>query len=308
MKLSVIIINYKSEPFIYKCLRHLVFHGDYEIIVIDNENNPALMEKISKFPKLRTIPFSGNLGFAGGNNRAIKQAQGEYICTLNADAFLAKDYLDKCVDFLDKNPQFASVQGKLLKENNKKIVDSLGNMLTRARFPQNIDHRERDTFKESREVFGVTAAAAIYRKSALEKVREGDDYFDSDFFAYLEDVDLDWRLRLAGYKAYFLNSAVAFHIRESSSNLMFRLRQGFINRIYLIIKNDSCSSIVVNLLLFWPIFIIYNNRIRNIGQIFKMFKKRQTIQKNKKVEEGEITRFIEKTPWKKMFSKILGLN
>ena len=308
MKLSVIIINYKSEPLMERCLHHLAFHGDYEIIVIDNENNPALMERISKFPRLKTIPFAGNLGFAGGNNRAIKQALGEYICTLNADAFLAKDYLDKCVDFLEKNPEYASVQGKLLKEDNNQIVDSLGNLLTRGRFPQNINHRERDTYENSREIFGVTAAAAVYRKIALEKVKEDDDYFDSDFFAYLEDVDLDWRLRMAGYKAYFLNTAVASHIRESSSNIMFRLRQGFINRMYLIIKDDSCLSVVVNLLLFWPIFIIYGNRKRNIGLIFKMFGKRRKIQKSRTVSHREVKLFIEKTPWKKMIFKLFQIN
>src|SRR5262249_58653681 len=111
-----------------------------------------------------------------------------------------------------------SLSGKLLRGDpveGPSVIDSAGHVLYRNRTALNRGENEPDRgqFDEPAEVFGVCAAAALYRRAMLEDVRVGDDYFDSTFFAYLEDVDLDWRARLRGWKAWYAPAAVAIHER-----------------------------------------------------------------------------------------------
>lgn len=306
MKLSIIIIHYKSENIIEKCISSIRYDDDYEVIVVDNGGNPELMEKISRLKNVRTIDYTGNHGFAKANNIAIKQAQGEYIMTLNADVFLKDGYIDKCVKFLENNFIYASVQGKLILNNERALIDSTGNMVTKSRFAQNINHREKDIELPSTDVFGVCAAAAVYRKKYLDQAVIFDEYFDEDFFAYLEDVDLDWRLNLLGYKSHFLGNIHAYHIREMSSNKMYRVKQAMKNKIYLIIKNDVIWSVILNFLLGLIILAFISNRRKNYILIFKMIKKRFVISKKSIIKKSDITKNFPTTPWSKMFKKLFN--
>lgn len=298
MKLSIIIINYKSEPILKKCLKSINYNHSYEIIIVDNENNPKLMQKISQYPKVSILPFKGNLGFSGGNNRGILQAKGEYIMTLNADVFLGKNYIKNCLEFLDKHQEYASIQGKLLFNQNKKIIDATSNYLTKIGFAFAENHLKKDYHPKSQEVFGVCAAAAIYRKKALEDVKFHREYFDNDFFAYLEDVDLDWRLKLKGYKSYFIDSAIAYHIRESTTNIRYRQKQALRNVAFLVFKNDNFIGILWKLPFYFCLDIIfgYFRHILDFLLLFpKMIQKRKIIQKNKK--KIDFKKWIKPFPW-----------
>ena len=300
MLLSIIIISYRSEGIIERCIRSISYDQPYEIIIVDNENNKGLIKKLSMIKNVKIIRYTKNLGFSKANNIAIRQAKGEYILTLNADVFLTEDYIRNCISFLDKNPEYGSIQGKLLMKNKKNTIDSTGNILSTSGFAYNENHKVKDHKTPSKEVFGVCAAAAIYRKKALEEIKlPRDEYFDSDFFAYLEDVDLDWRLRLKGHKTYFLNTAIAYHIRESTTNSSYRFRQALRNRLYLVLKNDTTLSMLLNLIFYTPVLFFLPNRIKNLLLIPKMLKKRKIIQNTKRISHNKIRPFIQKTPWKR---------
>ena len=287
MKLSIIILSYKSERFLINCLKRINFNRPYEIIIVDNDHNLLLMEKAGKIANVRILPFKGNLGFASGNNRGIKAARGEYILALNADAFVTKNYIKKLVDFLDQHKDFSSVQGKLLSLKNKKIIDATANCLTWSGFAFAENHLLKDKKPKSAEVFGVCAAAALYRRSSLEKVSNEGEYFDKDFFAYLEDIDLDWRLRLYGFRAYYLDNAIAYHYREATTNHRFRRKQALRNVILMNFKNDS----VINLIWKLPFYFILNfiflfpSNLKDFFSLLpKMRAKRKIISKNKKIK------------------------
>ncbi len=305
MDLSIIIINYRAEKYIDRCLRSIFFKGTKEIIIIDNEGNPKLMDRVSSYPDVKIIPFAGNLGFAGGNNKALEIAQGEFVCLLNADAFPDPRYFDEAVNFHRAHAAYSSVQGKLIFENNRDLIDSTGNAMTKVRYAFNRDQFKRvDAIQTpSSDVFGVTAAACVYRKACLEEVKLGDECFDQDFFAYLEDVDLDWRLLMLGYRAYFLNSITAFHVRNASTGKSYRVRQALRNRLYLIIKNDAWFSVLANLTVMVPILLLFPNRLKNYGLILKMFTKRAAIQKKRAVRHREIAKYFVSLPWKKLTFK-----
>ena len=111
MKLSVIVINYHCADILNRCLDSIHTAFSCEIFVVDNDNQLPVIERKG----ISIIPYAGNLGFSGANNKAMAIAQGEYVLFLNADVFLDDGYIDRCIDFLDRHPGSASVQGKLLK-------------------------------------------------------------------------------------------------------------------------------------------------------------------------------------------------
>ena len=294
MILSIIIINYKSEQFLETCLQHIHYEKPYEIIMVDNDQKKKYMQELQKKYSFKLIAPPKNIGFAKANN--VEKAKGKYILTLNADIFLTPKYISACISFLEKNPKVASVQGKLLSEKNKKVIDSTGNVLTKSRFAYNENHKIKDKEIPSHEIFGVCAAAAIYRKKALEDIKINNEYFDNDFFAYLEDVDLDWRLRKKGWKSFVETSAVAFHIRETTTNHKYRLQQAIRNRYFMVLKNDSTRSMIGTLMLYTPLLFCIPNRLNNLKLIPKMLEKRKIIRYTQSVPDKKIVGWMVPTP------------
>ena len=133
------------------------------------------------------------------------------------------------------------------------VLDSTGHVLYRNRVAANRGENEPDCgqYDTAGEVFGVCAAAALYRRAMLEDVRLGDDYFDSKFFVYLEDVDLDWRARLRGWKAYYVPTAVAIHERghrgDRRRQTAPEIQHSLKNRYLLMIRNDRFADVLRDL-------------------------------------------------------------
>jgi GT2 family glycosyltransferase len=134
------------------------------------------------------------------------------------------------------------------------VIDSAGHVLYRNRAALNRGENEPDhgQYDAAGEVFGVCAAAALYRRAMLEDVRIGEgEYFDSRFFAYLEDVDLDWRARLRGWKAYYVPGAIALHERGHKGKRRTKhaavLRHSLKNRYLMVLRNDRWIDLVRDL-------------------------------------------------------------
>jgi len=192
---------------------------------MDNGSRDGSTEYVREnFPKIRVVENKSNLGYAGGHNLFFREASAEFLMVMNPDAILEKDFLSEAIQAFDDS-KVSSVTGKMLKPGSN-ILDGTGITLSRSRRA-----RERGQYEEDRgqyddmiDIFGASGTAAIYRKSALEKVKvprnEGNtfEYFDEDFFAYFEDMDLAWRLNLAGYKARFAPKAMVNHARKAGSS------------------------------------------------------------------------------------------
>ena len=293
MKLSIIIINYNCSDILDRCLNSIQYDKPYEVIIIDNDG--TLKHRKFKQKNISVVPYTRNLGFAKANNIAIGKAKGEYILTLNADAFLTKSYIKACIQFLEKEPHYSSVQGKLLFYYKKNHIDSTGHILSFYRFAKNENQYTPDRYTISKEVFGVCAAAAVYRRSALERIKINNEYFDSDFFAYLEDVDLDWRMKIAGYKAYFINKALSYHIRELTTNAAYRLKLSIRNRLFMIIKNDSILSVIINIIAYLPFFFFLPDLKSNLRKMMAMFRKRKLVQSKRNIPHRKIAEWFENT-------------
>ncbi len=225
-KVSVIVVLYNSKRFVEPVFSAIAkqTHKDLEVVAVINSDDGAKNILIEKFPNVKIIEPGKNLGFAGGNNLAINQTSGEFIQLVNPDLILEPDYIEKILlAFNDSNVVAAT--GKLLRydfEANQKtnIIDSTGVTMWSSGRGKDRGQLEVDKgqYDNDRDVFGVSGAGPMYRRSALAKVIYKDQYFDEDFGSYWEDVDLSWRLNRAGFKNVYVPEAVAYHGRQAGQS------------------------------------------------------------------------------------------
>lgn len=245
---SVIILSYNSRRYIQKCLDTLLAqdYPNFEILLIINGSEDGSKELIKsnywRYRKIRIIEPGKNLWFSKGNNYAIKQSKGEFILTLNQDTVLETNFISKLMAVMLENKKLGSVTGKLFHykfdiDSKTRILDSTGMEIFKTRRVIDRGQWERDSgaYDADVEVFGASGAAALYRRAALESVKvqklDGDfEYFDEDFVAYKEDVDLAWRMQLAGWKCRYVPGAIVYHGRTIGRSWPSQLIRFVFNR------------------------------------------------------------------------------
>jgi GT2 family glycosyltransferase len=216
-RLSVVIPNWNGRRWLPDCLESIRRQDrlPQQIIVVDNGSSDGSLEYLrSEHPSVQVLSLPRNTGFAHAANRGVRAAHGEFIALLNTDVILAPDWVDRMARALAREPCVASAACKMLSLEDPARVYDAGDVLRRdgaceqrGRFGPD-DGR----WEQSGEVFGACAGAALYRREAVLSVGG----FDERYFAYLEDVDLALRLRLAGWSCRY-EPAVAFHAGEASS-------------------------------------------------------------------------------------------
>jgi len=217
---SIIILCWNTNQYLSACLHSLHDQTckDFEISLVDNGSpEPVSQSIIAEFCDLsiKFYQLQDNLGFAAGNNFAAAHARGEFLVLLNADAFPAPGWLETIRNAIPKYPHcfFAS---KLIMANQPQKLDGEGDVyhISGLVWRKSYNTLASKSNQKEGEVFSACGAAAVFPREAFELVNG----FDADYFAYLEDVDLGFRLRLAGYKCIYLPGAVVSHVGFGSTN------------------------------------------------------------------------------------------
>jgi GT2 family glycosyltransferase len=212
---SAIVINQNGGEPLFRCLDSLSRQTGItlETAVVDNASAEAERHEIaSRFPEMRLITFSSNLGFARAANEGIARTSGKFILLVNNDARLAPDYAARLAARISLDERLAGGQGIVLRPDGLEVDtaglswNSRGEALPRF---SGCPRFEAPT--GAVELSGVSATAALYRRSALEEIAPGGRVFDDSFFAYYEDVDLALRLARAGWRFVLDPEAIAFH-------------------------------------------------------------------------------------------------
>jgi GT2 family glycosyltransferase len=251
------IVTYNSERFLRRCLEALdaQTRKPARVLVWDNASGDESAALATKQGADVTIA-STNVGFARGVNDLIQRTTTPYVLLLNPDAYVQPRYIEELEQAAEADPIIGSVTGKLIRPargGETPRLDSTGHVLHRNRVATNRGENEPDRgqYDAAGEVFGVCAAAALYRRAMLDDVRVGSEYFDSTFFAYLEDVDLDWRARLRGWKAYYVPAAIAQHERghkgDRRRQSVLEIRHSLKNRYLMMIRNDRPRDVLPHL-------------------------------------------------------------
>jgi GT2 family glycosyltransferase len=254
---SAAILNWNGGDLVVECLRSLLrqTYPIAELIVVDNASTDDSLEHLrAEAPGIKVIGNSQNLGFAAAANQAIAIATGGWFLLANLDVEFEPDFVARLVAAGDRDPAIGALAGKLLRARAggaPAIVDSTGHVLYRNGWAANRGEGLPDSgqWERPEEVFGVTGAAPLYRMKMLREVSDGTARpFDERFFAYIEDVDLDWRMRWLGWKAWY-EPAVAWHHRSATGarRSPFILRHILKNRLLLVANNDLWPQGLVRL-------------------------------------------------------------
>jgi GT2 family glycosyltransferase len=287
--------------------------------------------------KMILIKNDRNYGFAGGNNIGIRYAlralNPKHILLLNNDTVVDKKFLIESVNLVESNNKIGMIATKLLFHENPRIINSVGTIIFRNGSAAHLGCREVDTgqYNQVFETFAPCAAAALYRSEMLKEI----GLLDEDFFAYLEDVDLGWRARLAGWTCLFSPKSVVYHKHSASSKpySKFKLYQLERNRLLLALKNYPTKYIgllpVLDFYRYSLMFLVRKSNIEvskyysNVGvsSIFttvlksmmdflryspKFLLKRKQVQRLIKVNDAEIEDWFKR--FSKNFSEVLGSN
>lgn len=276
--LGIVIANWNGEKIIGSCLKSLSqqTYKNFKVYIIDNNSKDESISIIESYNEKLSIELTRldyNSGFAVANNIGIKQAIDEgctYILTLNNDVEVPSRCLAEAMKEVEQN-RYDFYQLFMINYFDRKKCDAAGLNFTEQLIPVQIGYRETVENVLSRdkiEIEGVCAGAAIYASKVLEKVKlENDEYFDGNFFAYYEDVDLSLRLRNKGYKAKLLRSAIVYHMHSATSNKMSGLKEYYLMRNLLIYtkRNQTSNCLRKNNYYYYYIFI--KKLIRGISNI-----------------------------------------
>lgn len=326
ISVTVCLLTWNGEKYLPMFLNSLLEQTfeDWELLVLDNASADKSVSLVSEYyPPAKIIKQKNNIGFAKGNNLLIKWSKSDYVLVVNQDVVLAKNYLEVLVNFMTKHPKAASVGSKLYYwdyDNNimTDTIDSFGLQIDRRRSVRDYAQGQADTSRETQEVFGLSGAAVMYRRKALESIKcriQGDDYeyFDEDFFAYKEDVDIAWRLRLWAWENWLVSETKAYHhrsvasresLKERSNNRGFANRLSYRNHFWLLQKNSFCKDNLHDWrFIFWYelkkfIYILIFERATLVAcsDIFKYYskmnKKRKYIMANNQIKREDINKWF----------------
>jgi GT2 family glycosyltransferase len=232
MKLSVIIVNYNVRAYLEQCLRTVftALEGlEGEVFVVDNQSTDGSVELVrEKFPHVKLIANTENVGFSRANNQAIRVAQGEYVLLLNPDTVVGEDVFHKVVGFMDAHPRSGGLgvkmidgTGHFLPESKRGLptpqvaffkIIGLSRLFPKSRLfgRYHLGHLPEN---EAAPIEILSGACMFLRKKTLDEV----GLLDESFFMYGEDIDLSYRITLGGYDNWYFPDARIIHYKGEST-------------------------------------------------------------------------------------------
>ena len=337
---SILITTYNSAQFLKACLESVLQqdYADREIIIVDNASSDGTRAVLREFEshfagergaRLRVIYNDANRGFAAGQNQAMAQSHGDWLLSLNPDVILKPDFLSKLLAAADgRDPgespskrKIGALCGKLLRwkpgasDERSNVIDSTGIYFLRnlRHLDRGSDETDRGQYQRREYVFGATGAAALYRRTMVEDISVGGEFFDEDFFAYREDADLAWRAQLMGWSCLYVPEAVAWHVRRVTPERFRQLpdeinRHSIKNRFLMRAKNISAGlylrlliPVTARDLLIFGYCVLFNRRLLSGLSLFwrereSIKEKRKWIQAHRRISDSELVRWFDNHP------------
>lgn len=330
-KVTIDIVTWNSMRDLPDCLRSIdrQTFRDFSLTVIDNGSQDGVHDFLrSTYPRVGLITNRRNLGYARAHNQGFHVCRSEYVLAMNPDVTLTSTFLQRLLEAFSRARGAGSAGGKVLRppkdptETERPTLDSAGLLVLKNRRVLNRGEGEEDRgqYDRSETVFGFSGALACYRLPALRDVsialpgQFAPEFFDEDFFAYKEDVDLAWRMNLRGWQHLFVPEAVAFHRRsaqggETSDTLVAKYRRkksqvvnafSYKNHLQLLLKNERVGATPADV----PVIFFYEAKkflyllfaeprtlhglLAFFRQLPRMLAKRRLIQRSVRVSRATI--------------------
>lgn len=247
---TVVIPNLNGMKYLKGCLDSLMEQSrqDFSILVIDNGSNDGSADYIRRcYPEVEVVCFAKNEGFCRAVNEGILRSKTPYVVLLNNDTVCEPCFIEELVRVMERDPNCFSGGACMLQMQDTDRIDNAGDYYCALGWAFALGKGKPVSFyKNERKIFSACAGAAIYRRSVFEEI----GLFDEAHFAYLEDIDVAWRARIAGYCNRYIPNAVVHHMGSATSGSVyneFKIRHSSRNSVYLIYKNMPFLQILLNL-------------------------------------------------------------
>ena len=316
-RVTVVILNWNGRRFLAPCLDAVLAQTfrDFEIVLVDNGSSDGSVDFLrAHYPQVRLVANAHNVGFAAGNNQAMRASQSEFVATLNNDAVPEPEWLEKLVGAMESDERVGACASKMLFAHRRDVVNSAGIAIDRAGIAWDRLGGQLDTPSSGalEPVFGACAGAALYRRRMLDQV----GLFDEDFFAYMEDVDLAWRAQWAGWRALYVPGARVYHHHSATAGegSPFKNRLLGRNKVWLIVKNYPVphlawylpaivgydAAAVVYALLLRRDWSPLQGRLAGLRGGWGMLRARRQARRCRRVGGGQVLRCMEplSAPWR----------
>ena len=219
-KVSIVILNWNGRKYLEQFLPSVLSttYANCDIIVADNGSTDDSIQFLEKnYPGIHVILFTENYGFAKGYNEALKQVQADYYVLLNSDVEVKSGWLQPMVDLLESNKNIAACQPKILSYHNRSMFEyagAAGGWLDKYGYPFakgrvfDITEEDKGQYDQAEPIFWASGAALFIRPAVFHQMKGFDEYF----FAHQEEIDLCWRIQLAGHAIYSCPASVVYHV------------------------------------------------------------------------------------------------
>ena len=262
----VSIVAFNGKEFLSRCLESVLSqtYRFIDIYLLDNASTDGTVDFVlNRFPTVEVIASETNLGFAGGHNAVIRRTRSPFALVLNQDAYLGPTFVEELVAAMEAHPDVGIAGGKLYSlrnaqgnSNNETTIDMTWLDLEKKRRQVCYAQSRPDSGECAgpRFVFAMDGAAMFLRRSMLEEIQFEQEWFDEDFFAGKEDLDISWRAQLCGWRCLYVPSAIGWHFRtftsaDRRSGIAEALKRNSIrNRYLLMMKNDLLPHFLRHLL------------------------------------------------------------
>jgi len=250
---SIVILNFNGVKYLQQFLPSVLAtqYENFEVVVADNGSSDQSISFLkSNYPTVKLITSSTNEGFAGGYNWALKQIQADYYVLLNSDVEVTPNWISPMVDILESDMQIAACQPKLLAQMNPNTfeyagasggwMDTFGYPFSRGRI-FDVCEQDMGQYNDAIPIFWASGASLMIRSSVFHELSG----FDTHFFAHQEEIDLCWRIQLAGYKIFCCPIAKVYHVGAGTLPRGGRkVFLNFRNNLVMICKNLPFSELV----------------------------------------------------------------
>ena len=269
--ISIHLIVMNGEKYIRECLSHVKAqtYPNITFRVFDNASSDNTISIVREMmPNAEIIQYPKNYVLGGGFNRSLPKSSDPYVVMLCVDVMLHPNFVERAVESLEHNKKIGVVQAKIMRYDYERklktdIIDTTGLNIFRSRRVINRGHGEKDNgqYNEPGEIFCYEGAAPVFRREALEDVKEESGYLDEDFVWYADELDLGWRLRHRGWSMWYNPTVLAAHDRQTTTALSdgtrgfiamrktvpaFKRMLDFRNQRLTFIKNDYSLSLLAH--------------------------------------------------------------
>ena len=314
-RVTVVIVAFNSGHHLQGALDGLEAqtYRDFDVVLWDNASTDGAAQRARLPSNTRRVCSEKNLGFAAGNNRAAARTRSEFVMLLNPDAVPDPRWLERLVAALDATPSAVMAASRQVCKDAPARLDGLGDVFHIVGAPYRGGFGWSSALAVADgEVFAPSGAAAAYRRAAFEAAGG----FDEDFFCYIEDMDLAFRMRLAGGRCVFVSDAVVAHVGSSTlgRKSAFAIYHGVRNRIWLIAKDVPAPLLAVTAPL--HLVVLAARLLATVGEpraargavvrgmrdgfagVPRMWRKRRGLRTARRAPVGALAAAMTWSPWK----------